>query len=71
MVQTTKSRLCLELDIKLFLFLQSYWNRDSTYNVFQIELMFMFIMTFFLLVMINIIWLSTLERLIAPPQNWI
>lgn len=37
-----------------FLFLQSYWNRDSPDNVFQMELMFLFIMTFILLVMINI-----------------
>ena len=42
------------LILSCLLFLQSYWNRDSTDNVFQIELMFMFIMTFFLLVMINI-----------------
>jgi hypothetical protein len=40
--------------LSCLLFLQSYWNRDSTDNVFGIELMFMFIMTFFLLVMINI-----------------
>lgn len=36
------------------MFLQSYWNRDSVDNTFQIDLMFMFIMTFFLLVLINI-----------------
>ena len=42
------------LVLSCLLLLQSYWNRDSTDNVFQIDLMFMFIMTFFLLVMINI-----------------
>ena len=42
------------LILSCLLLLQSYWNRDSTDNVFQIDLMFMFIMTFFLLVMINI-----------------
>lgn len=36
------------------MFLQSYWNRGSTDNIFQIEPVFMFIMVFFLLVMINI-----------------
>lgn len=42
------------LILSCLLLLQFYWNRDSTDNVFQIDLMFMFIMTFFLLVMINI-----------------
>ena len=42
------------LVLSCLLLLQSYWNRDSTDNVFQVDLMFMLIMTFFLLVMINI-----------------
>ncbi len=42
------------LILSCLLFFQSYWSRDTTDNVFQIDLMFMFIMTFFLLVMINI-----------------
>ena len=42
------------LILSCLLLLQSYWNRDSTDNVFQIDLMFMFILAFFLLVMINI-----------------
>jgi hypothetical protein len=36
------------------MFLQSYWNRNSPDNIFHTEFMFMFIMTFFLLVMINV-----------------
>lgn len=36
------------------MFTQSYWNRDSTDNNFQIEPVFMFIMVFFLLIMVNI-----------------
>ena len=42
------------LVLSCLLLLQSYWNRDSTDNVFQVDLMFMLIMTFILLVMINI-----------------
>lgn len=36
------------------MFLQAYWNLDTPENVFQIDLMFMFIITFFLLLLINI-----------------
>ncbi|MFD2679150.1 hypothetical protein [Bacillus seohaeanensis] len=43
-----------QLILSSLLFLQSYLNQDSTDNGFQIEFMFMFIITFFILVMINI-----------------
>jgi hypothetical protein len=44
----------VEPDIKLFTIFAILLTWDSTDNIFQIEIMFMFIMTFFLLVMINI-----------------
>lgn len=40
--------------LSCLLFLQSYWQRDSTESIFQIDLFLMSIMLFFLLIMINI-----------------
>lgn len=40
--------------LSFLMFLQSYWQRDSTENIFQIDLFLMSIILFFLLIMINI-----------------
>jgi hypothetical protein len=42
------------LVLSSLLFLQSYWNRDSTDNVFQLEFIFMLIWVFFVLLIVNI-----------------